>query len=654
MLKKSVTSSLLVVALLSLLLPPSARVVVAAQPPPLDQVIAPLQPAVGDRPPGLTNDVGAMATTIFYPSADAPVREGAPNSTAPNQLYLGAGYDDGYLYGSSGRVRFYLHFNLSSLPADCIITEATLRLYQVGGRDYPGVSRTVSLYRVTGNWSEASVTWNNRPGYAEAVGDIHTTYDFLGWRDVDVTDLVRAWVAGSQTNYGVVAIGPESIEGVFRVFASRESTHAPELHVSYIIVPPPVLDVSPGALSIRSSSSGGPTQSSILISNVTANSLNWMATKLGGATWLSLDKSSGSATPISPDTLGLTIDPTGLAVGAYTEQIQINSDTPQVEGSPQTVTLTLEVLDHLGLVYLPLLLKGGGADNTPQIVALAIGIADYQYLEPPEESGDLPDDPSSGDLFAPIYDLQDFVLYLRNVLDVPDSNIIQLGESKATKSNVVAAFDQLDAKENRNTVVFIYYSGHGGQVPDSNGDESDGYDEFIAMYEVQAVPGGFTGILTDDELEALLANLDSLHVIIILDSCYSGGMVGATATYSSGDLLRRGLGRPAAEGAPFVQEEMMAMTELAGPGRVVLTGGTGGQATWESYSLQNGVFTYFFLEALQDALNDANQNERISAEEAYWFSRDMVDDWVYTNQQAHQNPDISDSHFGQVDLTWLP
>lgn len=651
MLRKSITGSFLIVALLSLLLPPSTGVVVAAQPPPLERTIAALQPAAGDRPPDLTNDVGVMATTIVYPSADAPVREGAPNSTAPSQLYLGAGYDDGNLYGSSGRVRSYLHFNLSSLPADCTITAATLRLYQLGGSDYPDMSRMVSLYRVTGNWSEASVTWNNRPGYAEAAGSVRTTYDFLGWRETDLTDLVRAWVAGSQTNYGLVAIGPESIEGVFRVFASRESTYAPELRVSYIIAPPPVLDVSPGVLSIRSSS---PSQSAILISNVTANSLNWTAAKLGGATWLGLDKSSGSATPTSPDTLGLTFNPTGLPVGVYTEQIQINSDTPLVEGSPQTVTLTMEVLDHLGLVYLPLLLKGGGGDNTPQIVALAIGIADYQYLEPAEGGGDLPDDPSAGDLFAPKFDLQDIIGLLQNELGVPVSNIIQLGESAATKPNVVAAFNQLDNKENRDTIVVVYYSGHGGQVPDGNGDESDGYDEFIAMYEVRAVPGGFTGILTDDELETLLANLESLHIIIILDSCYSGGMVGVAAAQGSSDLLRRGLGSPAAEDTLFVQGEMMAMTELVGPGRVIITGGTGDQSTWESYSLQNGVFTYFFLDALQDALNDANQNERISAEEAYWFSRDLVDDWVYTNQQVHQNPDISDDHFGQVDLTWLP
>jgi hypothetical protein len=673
--RKSLLGSLLIFTLLILVLLPSGGVALADPPPPMERQMVALEPATGAADPGAMSDISAMATTVFYPSHDAPVREGAPSATAPNQLYLGAGYDNGWLYGSTGRVRSYLRFNLSSLPADSTITSATLRVYQVAGQDYPGVTRTITFYRATGSWNESSITWNNRPGYAEAVGSVHTTYNFAGWRDVDLTDLVRAWVAGSQTNYGLVAIGPESIEGVLRAFGSRESAYGPELHISYVPTPPPVLDVSPGSQYVRADSSK---QLSVQISNVTANSLSWTATKLGGAAWLSLDKTAGSATPASPDTLGLTVNPGGRPLGIYTEQIRISSTTPEVEGSPQTVAVTMEVVDSLEQVYVPFILKGGGGSTAPEVVALIVGIGDYKELPSASASGDLPDGwgDEATDLPNPPRDVEDFHIALLEELDVSQDSILRYGGGPdettgtgllevdgdvilqsypiATRNNIISAFGQLDNMEDEGTIVIFYYSGHGGQNPDLDDDEGDDFDEFIAMYDTDVVDNQFINILTDDDLNALLASLESQHILIILDSCYSGSMVDAAAMGRSGDLRRRGLGKPRYNGVDSVPGELMAMADLSGPARVIITGGTGDQSTWESDSLQNGVFTYFYLQGLKDAVNDANQNSRVSAEEAYWFSRDLVDDWVYSNVGEHQNPDIYDRYSGQIDLTWLP
>ena len=116
-------------------------------------------------------------------------------------------------------------------------------------------------------------------------------------------------------------------------------------------------------------------------------------------------------------------------------------------------------------------------------------------------------------------------------------------------------------------------------------------------------------------------------------------------------MLSRGLISPI---APDTAATADALAELTGENRLIITGGTGDQLTWESASLQNGVFTYFFLQGLTDSLNDANKNGYISGEEAYWFSRDAVDDWVFTNTGTHENPDINDQILGQVDLTVLP
>jgi hypothetical protein len=394
--------------------------------------------------------------------------------------------------------------------------------------------------------------------------------------------------------------------------------------------------------------------------------LNWNAGKLGGAAWLSLNPASGSGvTPTSPGTLNLTANPAGLAPGTYTEWIRLSSSTPNVANSPLTVNFTLQVFDQLSDVYLPIVSGGGGGSSSSQVAALVIGIADYQHLGPPPPGiGELPE-VWGYDLSAPFYDVRDMIDYLLKWLKISLFRIIQRTEKAATWTSIrgnvgqsspsaaaLSAFQELDQIEDENTLVIIYYSGHGGQTPDLNGDESDGYDEFIAAYDTNLGPNGFERVITDDDLQVLLATLESKHIVIIIDACFSGGLTGAGVSSAGvGGLRPRGLVNPSAPGVTSAQG---GMSEIAGPGRVVLTGSTGNQLTWESVELQNGVFTYFLLQGLQDALYDTNQNRRVSAEEAYWFSRDAVDDFIYSRQREHQNPAISDQRFGQVDLTWLP
>jgi hypothetical protein len=525
----------------------------------------------------------------------------------------------------------------------------------------------VNFHRVTGSWNESSLTWNNRPNYAEVVGSITTTYNQTGWLSFNLTNLVNAWANGSQPNFGLAAVGPEGESGIYRVFASSETTNSPKLQISYLPAPPPVLDVSPGALSARVKSGQGPFVTSVQISNVTLGSLNWTATKVGSVPWLSLGASGGSVTPTTPYNLGLTVNSTGLAPGTHTGQIRLSSSTLNVQNSPLTVTYTLNVVNQLSNIYLPIITGGGGGSSPPQVVALVIGIADYQYLGPTPTTPDTQPDVWGYDLVAPYYDVIKFINWLKTRLGILPGNIIQKSENAAGYAQVtgdfsglsasaVSAFEELDQKESENTIVIIYYSGHGGQTPDDNGDESDGYDEFIAMYDTDLGPNGYERVVTDDHLQALLATLESKHIVLIIDSCFSGGLTGASVQpLEVSDLQSRGLANPF---APSVISAQGGMSEIAGPGRVVITGGTGNQITWESASLQNGIFTYFFLQGLQDALHDTNQNQRISAEEAYWFTKDAVDDWVSTHVISdtviHQNPAISDQHFGQVDLTQLP
>lgn len=53
-----------------------------------------------------------------------------------------------------------------------------------------------------------------------------------------------------------------------------------------------------------------------------------------------------------------------------------------------------------------------------------------------------------------------------------------------TKKNILEAFDRVVEYSNAGDVVFIHYSGHGGRVRDTSGDEADGYDEVSRRWQL--------------------------------------------------------------------------------------------------------------------------------------------------------------------------
>lgn len=61
------------------------------------------------------------------------------------------------------------------------------------------------------------------------------------------------------------------------------------------------------------------------------------------------------------------------------------------------------------------------------------------------------------------------------------------------------------------------YSGHGGQVPDANGDEPDGEDETWCLDD---------GQLIDDEIFYYLGCFAAkTRIITVSDSCHSGSVL---------------------------------------------------------------------------------------------------------------------------------
>jgi hypothetical protein len=74
--------------------------------------------------------------------------------------------------------------------------------------------------------------------------------------------------------------------------------------------------------------------------------------------------------------------------------------------------------------------------------------------------------------------------------------------------------------------VLLYYSGHGTQLPDEDGDEDDGFDEAWTLHDMAPARRNgratLDGVLLDDELAGLLARMPSRQVLVLVDACHSG------------------------------------------------------------------------------------------------------------------------------------
>ncbi len=87
---------------------------------------------------------------------------------------------------------------------------------------------------------------------------------------------------------------------------------------------------------------------------------------------------------------------------------------------------------------------------------------------------------------------------------------------KATRANVLAKLRSAAKSLKSGDLFVMTYSGHGGQVPDVNGDEPDKKDETWCLFD---------GQLIDDELYFELNRFKAgVRILVLSDSCHSGSV----------------------------------------------------------------------------------------------------------------------------------
>jgi hypothetical protein len=166
-------------------------------------------------------------TTTFRPIADAHIASDAPTANFGTATRM---FSDG-----SPSTQTLMRFQVSGLSGT--VSSARLRLFANNPTtDGP------ALYRGTGAWAEAAVTWNNRPSLGASPLGTLGVVDTDTWVELDVTAAVTA----NGTYDFVLAAG--SADG--SSYHSREAVNRPELVVITASEPAPAPAPAPASSSV--------------------------------------------------------------------------------------------------------------------------------------------------------------------------------------------------------------------------------------------------------------------------------------------------------------------------------------------------------------------------------------------------------------------
>lgn len=185
--------------------------------------------------------VVSAATVSFNPVGDAAVNNTVPTTNYGSYSVLSV-RDERLSDEPVSITMSFIYFDLSSIPPGSTITSAYLRLHiqAYDGVQWSGTAN-VNVGRVTGSWSESTITWGNMPEYVSTgIAITATDSDEGTFVSFDLTSEVQAIVNGAD-NYGWNLYADPSTVGnadsfTFVGFESKDhsdSTLRPKLDLTF-------------------------------------------------------------------------------------------------------------------------------------------------------------------------------------------------------------------------------------------------------------------------------------------------------------------------------------------------------------------------------------------------------------------------------------
>lgn len=327
------------------------RATEAQVPPPTVTLVSPADKAVTNQSSAtftaaLTAPAGLAEAALYISGPPNTVTFSGPSQVEDAEISAdapavnngtGTGVNvDGLSPHAHGLMRFptLVGEGAGQVPAGAIITSATIQVDCTNAGDLMG------LYRLTEDWLEAEVTWNERsagvPWSAPGADGVLSNAGVVlggsctstGLRLIDITRFVQEWSNG-EPNYGIVFTdtGTDGVD-----FSSSESANSPVLTVVYKdgLVPISTQPVSGTTATVQFPASM--TQPGTWYWNVQATDVD------GAQSWASVDFEF-TADPALPDEPVLVSPGHGANDAAPTGPLQVMVSDPS--GGPLTVTASL-------------------------------------------------------------------------------------------------------------------------------------------------------------------------------------------------------------------------------------------------------------------------------------------------------------------------
>ena len=211
--------------------------------------------------------------------------------------------------------------------------------------------------------------------------------------------------------------------------------------------------------------------------------------------------------------------------------------------------------------------------------ALLIGVAEYENPE--------------ANLRFPGKDVENFRNYLVRQHGFEPAEIRTLLNAEATAADIGIGMRELVSKAEPGDSVVIYFSGHGTQVVDLEGDEPDGLDESLCPQDFES--GDPDTHFTDDTLRKRLGELKTDRVLVVLDCCHSG-----TGTRVGGNPAKQGIrmmpspfhpGPPQSVRGRLGAAMKSAIRSDAGMKHLLIAGCASDEYSYESGQIGGGLMT---------------------------------------------------------------
>jgi uncharacterized caspase-like protein len=250
------------------------------------------------------------------------------------------------------------------------------------------------------------------------------------------------------------------------------------------------------------------------------------------------------------------------------------------------------------------------------------------------------------------------------MLGYPRDHIKVLRDRQATRAAMETALhDWLPQGLGSSDRVLIYFSGHGSQIPDQNGDEPDGLDDVLVPYDARLVlvsPAGYRleQVLVDDHFGELLDRLPAREILVVVDACHSGTATRTLtlATRSLGlwegvpakALVYPGEPLPRLRGTPrgFLRLPPAGDSEAAAPREVLLSAARDDEKSLPSP--QGSLFTLALHRAVRQALAEGRPvTPRSLQRQAQAFIAAQVPTHLY-HPQLFGNPAAFDEDLAQA------